>query len=99
MFSKKGCESVWTTLSLLHYAKQILDKEVFRYAKAQFSRNQKHVSYIQEQVNPVTFMQQLEVSDDDSQGSSGTDESQSHNEDASSDSNEDVNHNDINAEI
>ena len=46
MFSKKGCESVWTTLSLLHYAKQILDKEVFRYAKAQFSRNQKHVSYI-----------------------------------------------------
>lgn len=41
---------------MFKYAGYMMDEREFKYAEAQFSRNQNQLSYVQEQIDPKQFM-------------------------------------------
>lgn len=56
--SFSGCESSFTTISLIHFAGDLLEVHDLEYTKAQISRNQDHLSVVQYQIVPDVFLKQ-----------------------------------------
>jgi hypothetical protein len=54
--SSKGCETCYTTISLIAYAESILPARELKYAIWQLNRNQDQLSYVQPQIDPEEFM-------------------------------------------
>ena len=51
-----GCEYCYTTIPLIEFAEDFIDKESVDFALAQLNKNQNKLSLVQKQIDPKMFL-------------------------------------------